>query len=308
MILDNVRSILVHRILCLTGFYDPVVSLPFCLLFQVSDSMIVTLCKAAKLPDISPQSTVSKKHSKKYFKLWVPPKDGKSSETCTVGSENDVTVEMDQSGASGVSHDSALTNQNGEKSSSDSLDMDQESDDSSDSGQSNGQEERTIRPRPGLPSVRPNAMKNRQRQLEALLKYEKKFRNSENSGSPSPPNDINQPSTSGAGFGQPSANMASIWPNKPEKPVNRSSLMVLHVLDISNVLERKTVSWQKLNFDHLLDAPEETIFYSLVEGRGELLMFGGIERDIHSLKSDYGFKAHIVNNSLHVLSPIQDLL
>lgn len=294
------------------------ISLPLCILFQVSDSMIVTLCKAAKLPDISPQSTVSKKHSKKYFKLWVPPKDGKSSDTCSVGSGNDVTVEMDQPGASGVSHDSALTNQNGEKialtnqtgekSSSDSLDMDQESDDSSDSGQSNGQEERTIRPRPGLPSVRPNAMKNRQRQLEALLKYEKKFRNSENSGSPSPPNDINQPSTSGAGFGQQSANMANIWPSKPEKTVNRSSLMVLHVLDISNVLETKTVSWQKLNFDHLMDAPEETIFYSLVEGRGELLMFGGIERDIHSLKSDYGFKAHIVNNSLHVLSPIQDLL
>ena len=84
--------------------------------------------------------------------------------------------------------------------------------------------------------------------------------------------------------------------------------MVLHVLDISDVLESKTVSWKKLNFDNIWVAPEETIFYSLVEGRGELLMFGGIERDIHSLKWDYGIKAHTVNNSLHVLSPIQNLL
>lgn len=267
--------------------------------------MIVTLCKAAKQPDLSPKSQKSATTSKKYFKLWVPPREERSNFSWHVGSdsnENNGKDDMDQSGATGNSHDCCSTNQNTE--SVNCADNDESTSGLQDNGNSktpsSEHQEGTSNPRSGQPSVRPNAMKNRQKQLEALLKYEKKFRQTDK-----PQRDETQPSTSAMGNVQPGP---SLSPRKPAKPISVSSMMVLHVLDISNVLETKTVSWQKLSFDNLHEAPEETIFYSLVEGRGELLMFGGIERDIHSLKWDYGFKAHTVNNSLHVLSPIQQLL
>ena len=266
--------------------------------------MIVTLCKAAKQPDIPPHTQKSTP-GKKYYNLWVPPKEdrGSGSESNESSEGDDASGKMDQSGASGKTCDNDSANQSidSPKSSNSLSDNDSPELSGSESNQECNKHEGTTNPRPGQPSVRPNAMKNRQKQLEALLKHEKKFRHSEN---PLPDPHLG-PSMSGRENVQPGP---SISPRKAAKTTNVSSLMVLHVLDISDVLESKTVSWKKLNFDNIWVAPEETIFYSLVEGRGELLMFGGIERDIHSLKWDYGIKAHTVNNSLHVLSPIQNLL
>lgn len=268
---------------------------------QVTNGMVVTLCKPAKQPDMSPKQQKTSPNNKKYMKLSMPQTEENGN---VLNSENEVNrqnterSEIYQSGACGSSNNDNVANQNQlsqcKASNSGKIDESDEFPETQD---------RANNPRPGLPSVRPNAMKNRQKQLEALLKYEKKFRHSDESHSPGQNN--NEPSTSAQETLQYGPNVS---PRKSSRTTNISSLMLLHVLDVSMVLQTKSVSWQKLNFNNITGAPEETIFYSLVEGRGELLMFGGIERDIHSLKMDYGFKAHTVNNSLHVLSPLQQLL
>jgi F-box protein 42 len=155
----------------------------------------------------------------------------------------------------------------------------------------------TSNPRPGQPSVRPNAMKNRQKQLEALLKYEKRFRHTDMVG---PSDGDNEPP-------RLSQNLHNIRQQKTPVSTNLASLMVPHVLDISQVLECKKVTWQKLNFENLTGAPTGTIFYSLVEGQNEILMFGGIEKDIHALQRGQGIQSHTVNNLLYVISPIHHL-
>ncbi len=131
-------------------------------------------------------------------------------------------------------------------------------------------------PRVGLPSVRPNAMKNRQKQLEALKKYEDKikgqmnkmaaFQASGSAGSGSKPSGL---AGGGAGVAGPS---------QRETPVQHP--MYLYTLDISNALTQGEVDWLPLSAYNIDSAPEETIFYSLTEGRGELIMFGGIQTDL----------------------------
>ena len=57
--------------------------------------------------------------------------------------------------------------------------------------------------------------------------------------------------------------------------------MKLHTLDISGAIDRHRVTWTSFDAGSATAAataaaPEETIFYTLVEGRGELLLFGGL--------------------------------
>ncbi|WAR14202.1 FBX42-like protein [Mya arenaria] len=259
-------------------------------------NMIVTVCRPSKVPESLTKPQRSPKISVKQKNVWIPPREDQINPPANQNSENTSEEDMDQSGASGCPRDDASSNENPLFENLNSADQSEQSSDSLNQIRENGNT--TFNIRPGLPSVRPNAMKNRQKQLEALLKYEKKFRHSENSG-PSANLNEQKPSMSQT----PSSNQ-----NKPTKSVNPASLMVLHVLDISKVLETKTVQWQKLNFDHLAGSSPETLFYSLVEGRGEILMFGGIEKDIHSLQRGFGIKSHTVRSSLYVLSPVKQLL
>ncbi|XP_060066686.1 F-box only protein 42-like [Ylistrum balloti] len=146
--------------------------------------------------------------------------------------------------------------------------------------------------RPGVPSVRPNAMKNRQRQLEALRKFEEKLRESR----------IVQSTSSGRGQGNVvgGGTTGSCRENRVT--------MHLHVLDISEVIKTNTATWRPINENISLNAPEETIFYSLVEGRGELIVFGGIQRDIQSMQRGMDVKPQVVSNSLYIVSPRKQYL
>jgi len=110
-----------------------------------------------------------------------------------------------------------------------------------------------------MPSVRPNAMNDRRRQLEALNKYEDRLRAAAYRSSPS-----------------------SI-PTTSTLPLRRASMCV-HVLDISTAVDSHRVTWLSIRAADLTDAPDEATFYSLVEGRGELMMFGGIRGDARSLQ------------------------
>lgn len=140
--------------------------------------------------------------------------------------------------------------------------------------------------RPGGPSVRPNAMNNRQKQLEALRKMEEKLRETIAKKQSRP-------------AGTPESNLPSL------RQRDLCSQMQLHVLDISNVVEGQ-VSWRPIQETFSIEAPDETTFYSLVEGRGELVMFGGIQRDIQSMLRGVDLRSNLVSNILYILSPLKN--
>lgn len=74
----------------------------------------------------------------------------------------------------------------------------------------------------------------------------------------------------------------------------------VYVLDISRVLENPPVAtWQPPK--NLKNGPEETILYTLVKGKSELVMFGGIQKDANSI----GFSKNLssqISNSLHFIT------
>lgn len=130
--------------------------------------------------------------------------------------------------------------------------------------------------RSSMPSIRPNAMKNRLHQLEILKKYEEKYRASTNSG-----------------------DHKNI--KLPKKRLSINPLCV-HTVDIDNVLINGSISWLPIQKPDCSICPEETIFYSLVEGRGEIILFGGICGDLHSMEIGLPSKMQAVNNSVFYLS------
>lgn len=58
--------------------------------------------------------------------------------------------------------------------------------------------------------------------------------------------------------------------------------MSICVLDISEALVNNTVQWLPPSDAPLNpnDSPEETVLYSIVHGRGELIVFGGVQKFI----------------------------
>jgi F-box protein 42 len=57
----------------------------------------------------------------------------------------------------------------------------------------------------------------------------------------------------------------------------------MHVLDISRAIDDHIVTWVELRSNANVKAPKETILYSLVAGQSELIMFGGIQKDVSSM-------------------------
>ncbi|XP_056648886.1 F-box only protein 42 [Diorhabda carinulata] len=83
------------------------------------------------------------------------------------------------------------------------------------------------------------------------------------------------------------------------KREKKTHYLGVYVLDISKVLEEPhTATW--LPPKNLKNGPEETILYTLVEGKSELVMFGGIQ-DANSI----GFSKNLssqISNSLHFIT------
>ncbi|KAL4220839.1 F-box only protein 42 [Mactra antiquata] len=287
-------------------------------------NMVVTLSKPVNQPEKTPKANnPDGAKSNTNSKTWVPPKENVNKSAVSAnggacntvssangGACNTVSEKTDQSEqASNNSESFSATNgEPGVSNDNSQLEALKKSHDQLDN-QSHLENPvaGTSNPRPGLPSVRPNAMNNRQKQLEALLKYEKKIRQSDTSGPPGqagPPGHFAPPGPSGI-----SQNRHNIRPHiqKSQKTNSVESRLIPHVLDISKVIEERTASWLKLNYDNTCGAPGETIFFSLVEGRGEILMFGGIDKDFHSLQISHDC-SRSVNNTLHVLKPCYDVL
>ena len=57
----------------------------------------------------------------------------------------------------------------------------------------------------------------------------------------------------------------------------------VHVLDISEASTDHVVTWQQVKTNSSRSAPEETILYTLTVGLGEIVMFGGIQKDVSGL-------------------------
>lgn len=77
--------------------------------------------------------------------------------------------------------------------------------------------------------------------------------------------------------------------------------MCLYVLDISQAVSNGHVSWRMIKKQSSA-APEEIILYSLVLGKGELIMFGGIQKDLNSRQQVGESVPEVVSNSLHFMT------
>lgn len=84
------------------------------------------------------------------------------------------------------------------------------------------------------------------------------------------------------------------------KREKKTHYLGLYVLDIAQVLNEKPVAaW--LPPKNLKNGPEETILYTLVEGKSELIMFGGIQKDANSVGWSMNLSSQI-SNTLHFIT------
>jgi F-box protein 42 len=77
----------------------------------------------------------------------------------------------------------------------------------------------------------------------------------------------------------------------------------IYVLDITNVLSDDcNASWIPLKQNDR-SGPDERILYSLVMGRGELIVFGGIRKEHSTLQGHSDVDDSVVYNDLHFINP-----
>lgn len=145
-------------------------------------------------------------------------------------------------------------------------------------------------------SVRPNSRRNRQRQLEGLDRMEQRIRNLK-----SGLNTRTLASLKPSGGGPPLNHSESTPPLSPKNP------MCLYVMDIETLVEECRVTWIPPQFPSSSDL-EEIILYSLVLGRGELIMFGGIQKDVNSYAAEHEKVPQTVSNSLHFISAFKYII
>lgn len=78
--------------------------------------------------------------------------------------------------------------------------------------------------------------------------------------------------------------------------------MTSHVMDISQVLREHVVTWLTSK-EEPADGPDNALLYSLIAGKNELCMFGGIQKDTLSRNANQGGTSTApVFNSVHILS------
>jgi len=134
---------------------------------------------------------------------------------------------------------------------------------------------------------RQKILENRQRQLATLQRMEDRIRNS--------------PRSSPAGPKTAPSSANSVCPRHR---------MTTFILDISTAISDHYVMWLPVTASSSLTAPPESILYSLVQGRTELIMFGGLQKDI-SLGAGRGGQQNnteTVSNCLYYLNPPADVI
>lgn len=102
--------------------------------------------------------------------------------------------------------------------------------------------------------------------------------------------------------------------NAQKSNKSKKNPLGMYLLDISNVTnEEPEVTWVKPRVGIQANGPEETLLYTLVQGRGELIMFGGIQKGdqnfdnmMYNLNPSLGTTK--VSNNLHFISPPKDIV
>lgn len=154
---------------------------------------------------------------------------------------------------------------------------------------------------PSSSSLKSNASKNRQRQLESLRRMEERIRSLSRTGTGSTAAPSNVPAAY-----NPNANtVPGVSPSK--SPATARNVMTMFVLDITHVLSDDCYTeWLPQKTCKLLNGePEEKILYTLIAGKGELIMFGGIQKDATSITSQAQLSSSVTNtvsNSLHFVT------
>ena len=141
-------------------------------------------------------------------------------------------------------------------------------------------------------------LETRQRQLEMLRRMEERYKSMA----------AQQEETK-------RKNSLTSWPeqkrSQPAAPSTNSTCacqrLSVHVLDISKAITDNIVTWISLKSNSSLAAPEETILYTLTLGKGELIMFGGIQRDLSAMVARGGTvgsqESDTDSNALYFLNP-----
>lgn len=152
-----------------------------------------------------------------------------------------------------------------------------------------------------MPSVRPNSLKNRVRQMESFQRMEQRIRNMmrPTAAAAAGAAAVQQPPPPQSPPPQP--NLPNGSPFKQHLVTSARQPMVIYVLDISGAIDRGEVEWLPLHDQSSSDGPEDTAFYSLVKGRGEIIMFGGIQKD-HNSRNQVPFCGrNTVTNHVYIL-------
>lgn len=128
--------------------------------------------------------------------------------------------------------------------------------------------------------------KQRERQLEVLNRMEERLRNR----CPKPQSAKENPKKS----------LSSTRLSMPK--------MAMFVMDIANVLTDLSVNWLPIK-KVAPGGPEHTILYSLVPGQGEIIMFGGMEKEISCFRIDEPLNiTDTVTNTLHFITAPQQII
>lgn len=92
---------------------------------------------------------------------------------------------------------------------------------------------------------------------------------------------------------------------EPKPKRIKKNLLGMFVCDITNILNKTDpyVEWiEYKNFGILPGAPERLVFSSLVAGKGELILFGGVQKESLCEMN------HKVTNSLHFLTTLKEII
>ncbi|KAJ9583375.1 hypothetical protein L9F63_022282 [Diploptera punctata] len=167
------------------------------------------------------------------------------------------------------------------------------------------------------PVFKPNATKNRQRQLESLRRMEERIRNlsrngSGSSASPEANNNVNIKTNGSTSNNLQHSSRSGTASNSspcssPAKTSTTKNAMTMFVLDISHVLSNDCyVEWLPVKSNNIFNGePKEKILYTLIAGKGELIMFGGIQKDATSITPQAQLSSDVpntVSNSLHFIT------
>ena len=80
--------------------------------------------------------------------------------------------------------------------------------------------------------------------------------------------------------------------------------MSMFVLDISKAISDNSVEWLQFFSNNYLETPEVAILYSLVTGRGELIMFGRLQKDVAMMRNQAAANENdLVTNALYFSTP-----